>query len=695
MPAHRHDFGKYKLLRRIAAGGMGEVHLAKLVGPSGFEKLVVIKRLLQSRQAEQKYVDMFFAEARVAAQLGHSNIVQVYEVGTIEEVPYIAMEYVHGKSLRKVLDRAQKRPTTLAKEGIPPGFIAHIISQLCMGLAFAHDARHMSGATIGLVHRDINPHNVLISYQGEIKIIDFGIAKSELTSDQTQAGTIKGTVVYMSPEQSLGEKLDKRSDLFSVGICLYEALTGKNPFHKSGMGASLEAIRLAEFPAVDAERKELAPFVPIVAHALAKSRNDRYSDCAQLAEALRKLIEAGDVQKPPVSLATYMAELFGQEMLEEEQLLERTDMVRNPLIVSGLMRGTQPAVLAQQNAQILAQAPEIAGRERLGDGATQADMSVSEPTVATAQKIESAVHSAVTALPQAAAAKPIAPVELSKGPTPNPLLVLMRPLWPSGHKLMEWAHSLGERPTIRKFWPYIGSFVMVFSVMGTIALVTDTKPKHQHDARLRTHAALNPNDVVSDAGLEVPNSDASNPDAVSSSPPASPMPESTASAEQNSAQAGDDSGENGNEQEISPAAERRTSRRRNHSRSNRSEAQEASSGSQAGPRLQIRAEPPLTIQYENAVVDESGTHLKTITGTLKVGQNPSSDSFIITVNYRLTPKGISYQIDSTPWAEVSGPGGVSMGRTPLSWTDPSALLSLEFTNPHTTAAQRLMLRLMR
>src|SRR4051794_7037626 len=123
MPAHRHDFGKYKLLRRIAAGGMGEVHLAKLVGPSGFEKLVVIKRLLQSRQSEQKYVDMFFAEARVAAQLGHSNIVQVYEVGTIDNVPYIAMEYVHGKSLRKVLDRALKRPTTLSQEGVPPGFI--------------------------------------------------------------------------------------------------------------------------------------------------------------------------------------------------------------------------------------------------------------------------------------------------------------------------------------------------------------------------------------------------------------------------------------------------------------------------------------------------------------------------------------------------------------------------------------------
>jgi serine/threonine-protein kinase len=671
MPAHRHDFGKYKLLRRIAAGGMGEVHLAKLVGPSGFEKLVVIKRLLQSRQTEQKYVDMFFAEARVAAQLGHSNIVQVYEVGTIENVPYIAMEYVHGKSLRKVLDRALKRPTTLSQGGVPPGFTAYIISQLCMGLAFAHDARHLSGATIGLVHRDINPHNVLISYQGEVKIIDFGIAKSELNLDQTQAGTIKGTVVYMSPEQSLGEKLDKRSDLFSVGICLYEALTGKNPFHKSGMGASLEAIRQAEYPPVDLERKELAPFGPVLAHTLAKHRADRYPDCAQLADALMQLVEAGQVPRPTVPLANYMAELFGQEMLEEEQLLERTDMVRNPLLSSGVMPGTQPVMrptLRQTVADDTA-APKEANEES-GYGATLADLPLMPEATAMAAYA-----------PAVASAQPVAapvPMEASQSYTPSPLAALVRPLWPSGQKLMQWAHALGSGPTLRRFWPYFASFFMVFSVMGTIALVTG-QPK--------TTPSTPAEDAAPAAAASPPAPTAAEPTAAPSAPPtvlATAEPDDDDDALMLDTHADSDKAE-------PPVEARRAGRRRARARAAAKEEHLKNEGALA--TVQIKAEPPLAVQYGNAVVDEAGARLSTISGTLRVGQNPDSDAFLITINYRLTPRGISYQIDSTPWADVTGPGGVMLGRTPLRWTEPSSLLSLEFQNPHSPVSQRLTLRM--
>jgi len=689
MPAHRHDFGKYKLLRRIAAGGMGEVHLAKLVGPSGFEKLVVIKRLLQSRQTEQKYVDMFFAEARVAAQLGHSNIVQVYEVGTIENVPYIAMEYVHGKSLRKVLDRALKRPTTLSQGGVPPGFTAYIIGQLCMGLAFAHDARHLSGATIGLVHRDINPHNVLISYQGEVKIIDFGIAKSELSLDQTQAGTIKGTVVYMSPEQSLGEKLDKRSDLFSVGICLYEALTGKNPFHKSGMGASLEAIRQAEYPPVDLERKELAPFGPILTHALAKHRAERYPDCAQLAEALTQLLESGQVPRPPVPLANYMAELFGQEMLEEERLLERTDMVRNPLMSSGLMPGTQPAMRPTLRDEAADPIPKDANNEESGYGATLADLPLLPEATVMGDPPPSA-HALAASLPPVAplAAPATAPVAMegSHSNTPSPLAALVRPLWPSGQRLMQWAHALGSGPTLRRFWPYFASFFMVFSVMGTIALVT---------GRPQRVAAPVAEDPANTAATAAP---APAIDGQGAAPSAPPPPTVLAAAEP----IGDDGelllGADALPQDKPepPVEARRPGRRRPKSRGpGKEERPRAEAAQDAMATVQIKAEPPLAVQYDNAVVDEAGARLRTISGTLRVGQNPDSDAFIITVNYRLTPRGVSYQIDSTPWADVTGPGGVSLGRTPLRWTEPSSLLSLEFKNPHSPSSQRLTLRVVR
>ena len=694
MPAHRHDFGKYKLLRRIAAGGMGEVHLAKLVGPSGFEKLVVIKRLLQSRQSEQKYVDMFFAEARVAAQLGHSNIVQVYEVGTIDNVPYIAMEYVHGKSLRKVLDRALKRPTTLSQGGVPPGFTAYMIGQLCMGLAFAHDARHLSGATIGLVHRDINPHNVLISYQGEVKIIDFGIAKSELSLDQTQAGTIKGTVVYMSPEQSLGEKLDKRSDLFSVGICLYEALTGKNPFHKSGMGASLEAIRQAEYPPVDAERPDLAPFAPILRHALAKNRAERYADCAQLADALKQLLEGGQVPRPPVPLANYMAELFGQEMLEEERLLERTDMVRNPLFVSGVLPGTQPAVRPTPDR---AQDPEGQkdATEASGYGATLADLPLvaAEATVMGGGPHSTPVLSAPAHNGAAGPMPRLVPMEGSNSHTPSPLAALVRPLWPSGERLMQWAHTLGSGPTLRRFWPYFASFFMVFSVMGTIALVTGKQAKNADGAIAEDPAST----AMPEATVPL--------DHAQAAPSAQPLPLPTAAA---AAESPPDEGElllgtdaKDQDKPEPPTTARKSNRRRPKARARTLEERPKAENSLllgpqgAGTTVLIRAEPPLAVQYDNALVDEGGARLKTLTGTLQVGQNPDSDAFIITVHYRLTHRGISYQIDSTPWADVTGPGGVMLGRTPLQWTEPSNLLSLEFKNPRSPTSQRLTLRIIR
>lgn len=344
MPQETQQFGKYRLLRRIASGGMGEVHLAKLQGPNGFEKLLVIKRLLKERQGEQKFIDMFFSEARVAAQLGHSNVAQVYEVGTIDEVPYIAMEYVHGKSLRRVLDAAKERPTSAGSEQVPVALVAQIVSQLCLGLSFAHDARHSSGAPLGLIHRDINPHNVLISYRGEVKVIDFGIAKSELTWEKTQVGTIKGTVVYMSPEQSLGQKLDKRSDLFSVGIVLYEALSGVNPFHKGTLGASLDAIRAAQPPAISTLRPELVAFVPMLARVLTRTPDQRFEDCSALARALDALLASGMVPRAKVGLAAYMTELFAQDMLEEERALEATDMASVPqAVAAGNERATRVA----------------------------------------------------------------------------------------------------------------------------------------------------------------------------------------------------------------------------------------------------------------------------------------------------------------------------------------------------------------
>ncbi|MDP7040272.1 MAG: serine/threonine-protein kinase [Myxococcota bacterium] len=321
MPAEEGQaFGKYFLLRRIAVGGMGEVYLAKLTGPVGFEKLLVIKRILRHHMENEEFVEMFFAEARIAAQLMHSNIVQIFEVGQIEDSYYIAMEYVHGKSLQEIIEQAQK-----VGEPIPTGHIAEIIAKLCDGLSYAHNAADMGGQSLGLIHRDINPNNLIISYSGQVKIIDFGIAKSGMSMHKTETGTIKGKFVYMSPEQSSAEALDKRSDIFSVGICLYEALTFDNPFAKANIVLSLEAIQRRDPTALDEYSPGYEPFQEIVDKSLAKNIGERYSDCAEMRDALQGLVHRGEIVRPSESLGVYMQRIFEKEITSENRALKEMD----------------------------------------------------------------------------------------------------------------------------------------------------------------------------------------------------------------------------------------------------------------------------------------------------------------------------------------------------------------------------------
>ncbi|HSI04171.1 MAG: serine/threonine protein kinase [Myxococcota bacterium] len=309
-------YGKYFLIKRLAMGGMGEIFLAKLRGPVGFKKLLVIKRILPHHTANDQFVNMFFAEARIAAQLSHPHIVQIYEMGEIEQSYYLAMEYVAGKPLREVIDRARK-----LGESVPAAHAATVIADLCSGLSFAHNATGLSGTELSIIHRDVNPANLLISYSGDLKLIDFGIAKSGSSGERTETGTIKGKFVYMSPEQSAAQPLDKRSDIFSVGICLYETLTGSNPFVKSNAVLSMDAIQRLEPPPVSQHSRKLAPFDPIIAKALAKKLSDRYSDCSELADDLHALLRSGDLEQPPTPLAAYMGDIFEDQIASERRII--------------------------------------------------------------------------------------------------------------------------------------------------------------------------------------------------------------------------------------------------------------------------------------------------------------------------------------------------------------------------------------
>src|SRR4051812_47960991 len=310
------SFGKYFLMKKLAAGGMGEVFLAKQQGPAGFQKILVVKKILAHLTESKEFVEAFLGEARLAAQMNHRNIVQVFELGEQDGAYFIAMEFVQGKSLRDLIDTTGKR-----REKIPAELCRSLAEQICDGASYAHNLTDMGGRSLNLVHRDLNPQNVLISYGGDVKIIDFGIAKSELSTVKTEAGMIKGKFVYMSPEQSLAKKLDKRSDIFAIGISLYELLTGINPFQKANIVSTLEAVQRYDPPAPSRVDRAYAPFDPVVAKALAKDRDRRYGDAAEMMDDLRRVV----VPRPAERLGQLMARLFRQQLDADQQLLVDPD----------------------------------------------------------------------------------------------------------------------------------------------------------------------------------------------------------------------------------------------------------------------------------------------------------------------------------------------------------------------------------
>ena len=234
-------FGKYLLLDRINIGGMAEVWRGKTFGAGGFERLVAIKRILPNIAEDEEFITMFIDEAKITVQLNHANIAQIYELSHISNSYFIAMEYISGKDMRAVFDRCRKKG-----EPAPIPLTCYCIAKCCEGLDYAHRKKDRQGRDMNIVHRDVSPQNVLISYEGEVKVIDFGIAKAAGKATKTQAGILKGKFGYMSPEQIRGLPLDRRSDVFAIGVCLYEMLTGERLFVGDSDFSVLEKVRKVE-----------------------------------------------------------------------------------------------------------------------------------------------------------------------------------------------------------------------------------------------------------------------------------------------------------------------------------------------------------------------------------------------------------------------------------------------------------------
>ena len=308
-------FGKYYLLERVNVGGMAEVFKAKATGVEGFERLVAVKRILPNIAEDEEFITMFVDEAKIAVQLNHANIAQIFDLGKVGDSYFIALEYVQGKDLRAIFNRCRSRG-----EPLPVPLACFSIMKVCEGLDYAHQKRDAGGSFLNLVHRDVSPQNLLVSYEGEVKVIDFGIAKAAGKAGKTQAGILKGKFGYMSPEQVLGMEIDRRSDVFGVGICLYELLTGERLFIAETDFATLEKVRNVDvMPPSTYNRKIPEELEQIVMRALARDREVRYQTAMELHDELQGFLYSSGSPAGRKELSAFMHRMFGEEIERENK----------------------------------------------------------------------------------------------------------------------------------------------------------------------------------------------------------------------------------------------------------------------------------------------------------------------------------------------------------------------------------------
>jgi serine/threonine-protein kinase len=318
MPAR---FGKYTLIRKLATGGMAELFLAIHKSVAGFEKLIVIKRILPSMNQDRAFIEMLLHEARIAATLSHPNIVQIFDVGQADGQYFIAMEHVHGEDLRSIVRQMKKKGVL----EFPLEHALAIVRGMCAGLAYAHDKRDLDGTHLAIVHRDISPQNIVVTFTGDVKIVDFGIAKSDTRmGEQTKSGKLKGKVPYMSPEQARGDDLDARSDLFATGTMLFELTTGKRLFKGQSEYETLKLICEREYPRPSDVRPDYPPDLEaIVLRALAKDRQDRYQSAREMQADLEAFVRQNQIAVSSLALNQFMQSLFEEKLaMQKEALLQ-------------------------------------------------------------------------------------------------------------------------------------------------------------------------------------------------------------------------------------------------------------------------------------------------------------------------------------------------------------------------------------
>lgn len=312
------QFDEYYLIERVAVGGMAEVFKGITYSDDNFERQMAVKRVLPHIAEDKEFIDMFIDEAKLVSQLQHPNIPQIYHLGKFEQLYFISMEFISGQDLRTLFDRARAQGIQLDL-----GFCAHVVMEICEALDYAHRKTNARLEPLNLIHRDISPQNIIVAYDGTVKLVDFGIAKATGQINQTQAGILKGKFSYMSPEQARGYPIDSRSDLFGLGAVLYEIITLERCFLGQSDFSTIERVRNTEYRAPRQIRRDIPVSLErIMRKALAKSPEQRFQSAADFQEALSHFVRRHQQQYSRDQVRSFMASIFSQEINDENQRLE-------------------------------------------------------------------------------------------------------------------------------------------------------------------------------------------------------------------------------------------------------------------------------------------------------------------------------------------------------------------------------------
>jgi serine/threonine-protein kinase len=358
--------GKYEILTRLSVGGMAELYLAALQGPGGFKKFVVLKQILPHIRADDSFINMFLDEARITAAFSHANIGQVFELGEDPETHdlYLSMEFIAGQNLEQVFARAAAQGV-----GIPVALSARVVHDACLGLHYAHHFRDQAtGERTPVIHRDVSPKNVMITYAGTVKMIDFGIAKAMGRLNRTQVGIVKGTSGYMAPEQVRNEPLDGRADLFAAAVMLYEFLSGDRLFVAPDDVMMMRKIASADVPPLHRVNPTITQALSeVVTKGLAKKRDQRWATGKEFARAIA---ESCPSMFDDDAVADFMSKLFADKVVLTRSVLELANLNNDPVSLSRAVSGLSSEMAAADLARPLPRAPRKAGTDKIRQSAS-------------------------------------------------------------------------------------------------------------------------------------------------------------------------------------------------------------------------------------------------------------------------------------------------------------------------------------